>query len=113
MNVVHKFLDAYVGETFVLRGIGGNRFNTYYVMSNDGWMVMFFDVRSDRIVSEEIPKVKIYRNGELCGMVRNFFEIGILESSMHVEEWFMRKIGAKDYLDLLDFIPNELENTFV
>ena len=106
MDIKYKFLDEYVGDTFAM--VKHSRVNnTYHFISNNGVLVLTFNVRQFSFMV--VPQIKLFRNDTLCGTVGRFFDLSSEESMMVVRDWFGNKLGLKKVSDLLSLIYDEME----
>ena len=103
--MLYKFLDEYVGDTFVSEE-SKRMYRLFTIISNKGVVVISFMVRN---LNSENPGVKIFRNDRLCQTVGGFFGLDKEESMRAVRDWFGDKLGLKKVHDLLDFVPNKKE----
>ena len=100
-EVIHKFLDSYVGEgvncKLIRRIYNTYSAETYGLVSDNGTGIFWFNVKGDY--------VKIWRAEDLCNTISNFFGIDLNESANHVKIWFGNKYGLEKVQDVLKFIP--------
>lgn len=97
---IYKFLDEYVGEgancELVIPALGRTWTDQWEVLSNNGTLIIWFQLRRDEI--------KIYRSEELCRKIEGYFSIDPNESWKYIRDWFGVRNNIKVLSDLLKLI---------
>jgi hypothetical protein len=102
MEMVNKFLDDYVGDTFTFKKFGKSEiYEKYHVVSNKKVLVMFFHVSR-----KDTNKMMLFRGTQLCDTVSSFFNLTSAESMSIIRDWFGDKMKLKKVSDLLNHIPD-------
>jgi hypothetical protein len=105
MNMVYKFLDKHVGETFSVVSVEDRKYS-YRIFSNRGVLVLHFIVSQLERTLEEC-RIILFRSDELCKTVSMVFDLTIDEAMRFVRDWFGDKLKLKRVSDLILFIPEE------
>ena len=105
MNMMHKFLDKHVGETFSVVSVR-DRKHSYKIFSNRGILVLHFIISQLGSTLDEC-RIILFRGDELCKTVSMVFDLTIDESMRVVRDWLGDKLKLKRVSDLLSFIPEE------
>lgn len=100
MNIIYKFLDEYVGNSFSACKIytTTNRVEQYTVISNKGKSVFFFWYRDESFW--------IFRSEELCGTVSSFLGIDNDDSARIIKNWFSDRAKISKMNDLFNLVNN-------
>lgn len=106
MNMMYKFLDKHVGDTFSVVNVGDKKRHSYKIFSNRGVLVLHFIVSQLEFTLEEC-RIILFRGDELCKTVSMVFDLTIDESMMVIRNWFGDKLNLKRVGDLILFIPEE------
>jgi hypothetical protein len=102
MEMVNKFLDDYVGDTFTFKKFSkSDIYEKYQVISNKGVLVMIFHVSC-----KDTNKMMLFRGTQLCNTISGFFNLTSEESMSIIRDWFGDKMKLKKVSDLLNHIPD-------
>lgn len=100
MDMINKFLDEYVGDSFkFIKTRISDASYWYSVVSDKKVPIIFF-----RVSRDGMNNIAIFREEELCNTIGRFFNLTNDESMRYVRNWFGDKLGINKVSDLLKYV---------